>query len=112
MTHRWNSCHDGIATYQELANPCTATPDDRTRFVVPDPRETPVLDVAAAGELLGLGRSKSYEEANRYLDTEGTEGLPAYRFGRRIVCPTALVLQVLGLASTISLMSQHEVIDR
>jgi hypothetical protein len=65
--------------------------------MLPDPLRQPVLTVKEAGALWGLGRSKSYDEARRYLATDGAEGLPAGRFGRTIRCPTAAVLRQLGL---------------
>lgn len=64
---------------------------------LPDPKITPTLRVEKAGALFGLGRSKSYEEANRYLRSGGTAGLPTIRFGTRLCCPTARVLALLGL---------------
>lgn len=57
----------------------------------------PALEVPEAAELLGLSRAKGYEEARRFLDSGGIEGLPAVRFGRRIVVPTVRVLALLGL---------------
>jgi hypothetical protein len=65
-----------------------------------DPAVEPVLDVARAGALFGLGRSKSYLEARRYIDTDGAEGLPAIAFGRTLRCPTQRVLEMLGLDAT------------
>jgi hypothetical protein len=67
---------------------------------LPDPRTEPVLTVERAGALFKLKRSKSYSEARRYIDTDGAEGLPAVAFGRTLRCPTALVLERLGLAHT------------
>lgn len=55
------------------------------------------MPVPAAGRLFGFGKSKSYEEAHRYLRTGGREGLPALRFGRSMVCPTSTVLKLLGV---------------
>ncbi len=65
--------------------------------MIPDPQVEPTLSVERAGALFGLGRSKSYTEAHRYLATDGAEGLPALRFGRTMRCPTALVLELLGM---------------
>ncbi len=64
---------------------------------VPDPRTRPTLDVEEAGALLGFGRSKSYEEAHRWLRTGGADGLPTLRFGKSLRCPTAAILAMLGL---------------
>jgi hypothetical protein len=66
---------------------------------VPDPRSCPTLSVQEAGSLFGFGKTKSYEEAHRYLRSGGREGLPAIRFGRSLVCPTAKVLALLGIGS-------------
>jgi hypothetical protein len=66
---------------------------------LPDPRTEPVLTVERAGALFKLKRSKSYSEARRYIDTDGAEGLPAVAFGRTLRCPTALVLERLGLSA-------------
>gem|GEM_PF-7077513 len=53
-----------------------------------------------AGALFGLGRSKSYEEAKRYIASGGREGLPTIAFGRTRRCPTALVARLLGLTDS------------
>lgn len=65
---------------------------------VPDPREHPTIDVEWGGSLCGMGRSKAYMEAERYLATGGAEGLPVIRFGRTLRVPTALLLARLGLS--------------
>jgi hypothetical protein len=64
---------------------------------VPDPRTRPTMSVQEAGRLFGFGKTKSYEEVHRYLRSGGREGLPAIRFGRSLVCPTAQVLALLGM---------------
>ncbi len=64
---------------------------------IPDPRQVPVLPVAEAGRLLLMGRSKAYLQARRYIETNGREGIPAIQFGHRLVCPTAKVIELLGL---------------
>lgn len=66
-------------------------------MTVPDPRSCPTMRVQDAGRLFGLGKTKSYEEAHRYLRTDNREGLPVIRFGRSLVCPTARVLELLGI---------------
>lgn len=58
--------------------------------MIPDPRQTPVLPIPAAGELLGLGRSSAYELAAR----GGLPGLIV--LGHRKVVATATLLRVLG----------------
>lgn len=59
--------------------------------MIPDPRETPVLTVEAAGELLGISRSAAYGAARR----GEMPGLLA--IGRRRVVATAVLLKALGL---------------
>lgn len=58
--------------------------------MIPDPRDQPTMKVEDAGRLVGLGRSASYEAANR-------GELPTIRFGRRLVVPTAALRQLLAL---------------
>ncbi len=64
---------------------------------VPRPEEVPVVPVPTAGRWLGMGRSKAYVEARRYLNTGGREGLPAIELGHRLVTPVAKVRALLGL---------------
>jgi hypothetical protein len=64
--------------------------------VIPDPRERPWLPVEEAGLLFGLGRTKAYEEARRYVESAGVAGIPTIAFGRTLRCPTAKVLELLG----------------
>ncbi len=66
--------------------------------MIPDPRERPTLSVEEAGAIVGLGRSSAYVEASRYLRTDGRHGLPVIAFGRRLLVPTARLLDMLGLA--------------
>ncbi len=66
--------------------------------MTPDPRTQPTLSVEEAGALFALGRSKSYVEARRFIETG--EGLPCIAFGSHTLrCPTAKVLAMLGLGS-------------
>jgi hypothetical protein len=67
--------------------------------VIPDPRDRPTLSIAEAGALAGLGRSKAYEEARRFIATGGAAGLPAIAFGRTLRCPTRRLLDLLCLES-------------
>jgi hypothetical protein len=64
---------------------------------LPNPVLEPTLDVERAGALCGLGRSKAYVEARRFIDTDGAEGLPVIPFGRTLRVPTATLLSMLGL---------------
>lgn len=67
------------------------------RFL-PHPLDRPVLTVAEAGRLLGRGRSAAYSDAQRWLATDGREGLPVLRLGRQLVVPTAALWRMLGLS--------------
>jgi hypothetical protein len=69
---------------------------------LPDPTVEPTLDVPRAGALVGLARSKSYLEARKYVDSDGAVGLPTIAFGSTLRCPTALVLEMLGLTGASS----------
>ena len=65
---------------------------------LPHPREIPTLSVPEAGMFLDLGRAASYVAAERYLATDGAEGLPVIRTGpRRMRVPTARLWVLLGL---------------
>lgn len=50
----------------------------------------PTTTVEKAGQILGLGRSASYEAVAR-------GDIPILRFGRRIVVPTAKLREMLGI---------------
>jgi hypothetical protein len=68
---------------------------------LPDPTLEPTMSVERAGALLGLGRSSAYEAARQFLDSDGVVGLPVLRFNARTLrCPTAKVLELLGLDAT------------
>lgn len=83
---------DGHRTHRR-----TGLPDRSPLVSVPDPRSRPTISVMEAGRLFGFGKTKSYEEAHRYLRSVGREGLPTIRFGRSLVCPTARILDLLGI---------------
>jgi excisionase family DNA binding protein len=55
---------------------------------LPDPATEPTLRVEHAGRLLGISRSTAYEAAR-------TGQIPALRFGKRLVVPTAALLELL-----------------
>jgi hypothetical protein len=52
----------------------------------PDPA---TLSLADAAVVLGISKASAYRMARRYEQTQGAEGIPVIRFGRRIVVPTA-----------------------
>jgi hypothetical protein len=60
----------------------------------------PFLRVEQAQELTQLGRTQIYEQARRFLDTGGREGIPAVRFGRCVRIRTAALLAMAGLDDT------------
>lgn len=64
---------------------------------LPDPRDTPFVDVTTAGQLLHIGRSKAYELCRRFLNTAGADGIPAVSFGRSIRVPVAALWRLAGL---------------
>jgi len=67
----------------------TRTPDDAR--LLPDPELRPTVPLwPDAGRACGLGRSATYDAAER-------GDLPVIRLGRRIVVPTARLRQMLGL---------------
>jgi excisionase family DNA binding protein len=47
------------------------------------------LRVEDAARLLGISRSSAYNLANRWIDTQGVEGLPSIRLGRRLLVKRA-----------------------
>jgi len=51
-----------------------------------------VTDVVTAGEILGIGRTKSYQ-----LARSGLFPVPVSRHGRRFVVPVAPMLRILGI---------------
>lgn len=65
-------------------------------MTLPDPAVTPTLDVEEAGRLLGISRGTAYEQARRYEETNGSEGLPVIRLGKKLRVPTAAVLRMLN----------------
>jgi excisionase family DNA binding protein len=53
------------------------------------------LTVEEAAELLGLSRPLAYEQARKFLATDGREGIPCIRFGRRVVVPRVALERLL-----------------
>lgn len=60
-----------------------------------DAAETPTVTVPQAGEILGISRGSAYEAAKR-------GEIPTIRCGRRILVPTAKLLELLGSGSPTS----------
>ena len=61
-----------------------------TQRSLPDPALEPTITVPAAGAILGLSKPSAYEAANR-------GDIPIIRIGRRMLVPTAKLLDMLGL---------------
>lgn len=58
-------------------------------MALPDPKTTPTISVEDAGKVLGLSKDSAYKAAN-------AGQIPTLRFGRRILVPTAALLEMLG----------------
>jgi hypothetical protein len=65
----------------------------------------PFLRVEEAARLLRISRTSAYVLANRWLDTDGVEGLPAVRVGRSIRIPTVAVERLADPDGTPSLVA-------
>ncbi len=52
----------------------------------------PAISVERAGQMLGISRRSAYRAA-------ANGELPTFRLGRRLLVPTARVLEILGLAA-------------
>jgi Helix-turn-helix domain len=65
----------------------------------------PFLRVEEAARLLRISRTSAYVLANRWLDTDGVEGLPAVRVGRSIRIPTVAVERLADPVGTPSLVA-------
>ena len=67
------------------------------RDVPETPAAPEMLTVAEAARILRIGRTAAYELANRWLDTNGREGMPARRIGHQIRVPTAELEDYYGI---------------
>ena len=65
----------------------------------------PFLRVGEAAVLLRISRTSAYVLANRWLDTDGVDGLPAVRIGRSIRIPTVAVERLADPDGTPSLVA-------
>jgi hypothetical protein len=62
-----------------------------------------VLTVERAGAILGISRASAYRAAHRWLETDGTEGLPVIAISRRrLVVPVAALRRLLETARSIA----------
>ena len=55
-----------------------------------------VLTIEEAAAVLRIGRGAAYELARRYLWSNGREGLPVFRLGRRLRVPKAALQRLLA----------------
>lgn len=65
----------------------------------PNPTSTrapEVLTVTEVMDLLRIGRTKAYEQARLFLDTDGADGLPCVRVGDSIRFPRHAIETLLG----------------
>ena len=60
---------------------------------VPDPRTTPTMHVEQAAELLHVSRASAYKAV-------ANGEIPSIRIGKRILVPTAALLDLLGLRAS------------
>jgi excisionase family DNA binding protein len=58
--------------------------------------EPAVLTVEEAARVLRIGRSAAYEQARKFIETGGAEGLPAVRLGRCVRVPRQALLRLLA----------------
>jgi excisionase family DNA binding protein len=58
------------------------------------------LTVEEAAEVLRFGRTKTYEQTNLWITTEGRDGIPARKVGGQIRVPTALLEEHFGIRIT------------
>lgn len=54
------------------------------------------LTVTEAAGVLGISRGLAYSCANRFIESDGAEGLPVVRLGRRLVVPTYQLNRLLS----------------
>ena len=54
-----------------------------------------LLTVEEAARCLRIGRGLAYSLARRWLTTEGLEGLPVIKLGRKLLVPRTMLLKLL-----------------
>lgn len=65
--------------------------------MLPQAEDQPTLSASEVAAAFGIGVNAAYEQANLYLDSNGTDGIPAMKIGRSVRFPTAAVRSALGL---------------
>jgi len=61
-----------------------------------------VLTVAEVRRVLRISRTKTYEQANAYLDTHGENGIPCVRVGTSLRFPRLLLEQYIEQPITVA----------
>jgi hypothetical protein len=56
-----------------------------------------VLTVEEAARVLRIGRNAAYEQAKRWTETGGSEGLPVVHFGRSLRVPRRALAQLMSI---------------
>lgn len=73
------------------------------RALLEELRGQSTCSVPEAGRLLGIGKQLAFDEAHRYLDTDGAAGLPCFKFGRLLKVPVPKLLAMLGEQSEVTI---------
>ena len=68
-------------------------------MMLPDPETQPTVGAEEVAAAYGIGINAAYAQGRLYIDTNGTEGIPALRMGRSLRFPTAAVRAHLRLGS-------------
>ena len=75
------------------------------------PRTT-VLTIAEVMGVLRIGRTKAYEQARLYLDTNGEAGLPCIKVGDSIRFLRHAIEDLIGEPITINDVDPHDTVSR
>lgn len=93
--YRWERGSESLVVSRPSATPRRSIVSLGTRSRLMSFDEPLAIDVPT--RLLGISRNVAYQEARRYLESGGTEGLPAVRLGRRVLCPVQVLRDWLGV---------------
>jgi excisionase family DNA binding protein len=61
----------------------------------PDSKERATFTIEEAAEVLGISRGVAYKLARDFVNSNGEEGLPVLRMGKRMVVPHARLDKML-----------------